>query len=113
MECLRLRVKDLDFTTNHIVVREGKGDKDRITMLPTVVKGPLTVHLTQVRALHQRDLERGFGRVALPDALNRKYRNAACEWGWQWVFPASQISVDPRSGFSAVTICMSRFHNAH
>jgi integron integrase len=98
IEGLRLRVKDIDFTANHIVVREGKGDKDRITMLPTVVKEPLTAHLVQIRALHQQDLARGFGRVALLDALDRKYRNAANEWSWQWVFPASQISVDPRSG---------------
>ena len=97
-EGLRLRVKDIDFTANHIVVREGKGDKDRITMLPSVVKEPLTAHLEQVRALHQQDLTRGFGRVALPDALDRKYRNAATEWGWQWVFPASHLSIDPRSG---------------
>ena len=97
-EGLRLRVKDLDFTTNQIVVREGKGDKDRITMLPSVVKEPLMVHLTRVRTLHQQDLESGFGRVALPDALERKYRNAAAEWGWQWVFPAAHLSVDPRSG---------------
>jgi integron integrase len=97
-EGLRLRVKDIDFTANHIVVREGKGDKDRITMLPSVVKEPLAAHLTRVRTLHQYDLARGFGRVALPDALDRKYRNAAGEWGWQWVFPASHLSVDPRSG---------------
>lgn len=73
-------------------------DFNRITMFPSVVKEPLTAHLVRVRALHQRDLARGFGRVALPDALGRKYRTAASEWGWQWVFPASQISVDPRSG---------------
>jgi integron integrase len=97
-EGLRLRVKDIDFTVNHIIVREGKGDKDRITMLPTVVKEPLTAHLARIRALHQHDLERGFGRVALPEALERKYRNAAAEWGWQWVFPAPHLSVDPRSG---------------
>jgi integrase len=97
-EGLRLRVKDIDFTANHIVVRESKGDKDRLTMLPSVVKAPLTAHLVQVRALHHQDLARGFGRVALPDALDRKYRNAAAEWGWQWVFPASHLSVDPRSG---------------
>lgn len=97
-EGLRLRVKDIDFTANHIVVREGKGDKDRITMLPSVVKVPLSAHLVQVRALHQQDLARGYGRVALPDALERKYRNAACEWGWQWVFPAAHLSIDPRSG---------------
>jgi len=98
MECLRLRVKDIDFTANHIVVREGKGNKDRITMLPTVVKPLLSAHLIRVRALHQLDLERGFGRVALPDALDRKYPNADKEWSWQWIFPASHISVDPRSG---------------
>jgi len=97
-EGLRLRVKDLNFSANQVVVREGKGNKDRITMLPAVVKEPLAAHLVQVRALHQQDLARGFGRVALPDALDRKYRNAASEWGWQWVFPASHLSVDPRSG---------------
>jgi integron integrase len=97
-EGLRIRIKDIDFTANHIVVREGKGDKDSVTMFPSMVKEPLTAHLVQVRALHQQDLTRGFGRVALPDALDRKYRNAASEWGWQWVFPASHISVDPRSG---------------
>ena len=98
MECLRLRVKDIDFSANHIVVREGKGNKDRITMLPIVVKAPLAAHLVRVRELHQRDLARGFGSVYLPHALHRKYPNAPTEWGWQWVFPASQISVDPRSG---------------
>ena len=98
MECLRLRVKDVDFAANQIVVREGKGQKDRITMLPVIVKGPLTDHLTRVREVHQRDLQCGFGRVLLPDALARKYPNADKEWGWQWVFPASQMSVDPRSG---------------
>ena len=97
-EGLRLRVKDVDFTANHIVVREGKGDQDRITMRPSIVKEPLTAHLTRVRTLHQQDLERGFGRVALPDALDHKYRHAAAAWGWQWVFPASHLSVDPRSG---------------
>ena len=105
-EGLRIRIKDIDFTANHIVVREGKGDKDRVTMLPSVVKEPLTAHLVQVRALPQQDLTRGFGRVALPDALDRKYRNAASEWGWQWVFPASHISVDPRSG-------IQRRHHLH
>jgi len=98
MECLRLRVKDLDFSANRLIVREGKGNKDRVTMLPAAVKGPLAEHLGRVRALHQRDLERGFGRVLLPDALQRKYPNADREWGWQWVFPASKIGVDPRSG---------------
>jgi integron integrase len=98
MECLRLRVKDIDFSANHIVVREGKGNKDRLTMLPLAVKAPLAAHLVRVRELHQRDLARGFGSVYLPDALHRKYPNAPKEWGWQWVFPARQLSVDPRSG---------------
>jgi len=91
-------VKDIDFGANHILVREGKGNKDRITMLPIAVKAPLAAHLARVREGHQHDLQRGFGQVLLPDALARKYPNAEKEWGWQWVFPASQISMDPRSG---------------
>lgn len=106
MECLRLRVKDIDFQTNQIVVREGKGSTDRMTILPTSVKESLSIYLERVRGLHQRDLERGFGRVLLPGALHRKYPNADREWGWQWVFPASQISIDPRSG-------ESRRHHLH
>ncbi len=98
MECLRLRVKDIDFSANHIIVREGKGNKDHITMLPSVVKAPLTAHLVQVRELHEQDLTRGLGSVYLPGALERKYPNASKAWGWQWIFPAKQISVDPRSG---------------
>jgi integron integrase len=98
MECLRLRVKDIDFSANHIVVREGKGNKDRLTMLPSLVKAPLAAHLTRVQELHQRDLARGLGSVYLPDALHRKYPHAPTAWGWQWVFPAKQISQDPRSG---------------
>jgi integron integrase len=97
-ECLRLRVKDVDFERNEILVREGKGNKDRVTMLPSVVKEPLSAHLERVRALHDRDLKGGFGRVQLPDALARKYPNASREWGWQWVFPASRICRDPRYG---------------
>jgi integron integrase len=97
MECLRLRVKDVDFARNHITVREGKGNKDRLTMLPTAVKELLARHLEEVREQHERDLAHGFGCVALPDALERKYPNANREWSWQWVFPATQVSVDPRS----------------
>jgi integron integrase len=97
MECLRLRVKDVDFARNQITVREGKGNKDRLTMLPTAVKELLARHLAHVPEQHERDLANGFGCVALPDALERKYLNANREWGWQWVFPATQISVDPRS----------------
>jgi len=97
MECLRLRIKDVDFARNQITVREGKGNKDRLTMLPSAVKEPLARHLERVREQHERDLTNGFGRVFLPDALDRKYPNANREWGWQWVFPATQISIDPRS----------------
>jgi len=87
-ECLQLRVKDIDFAANQIVVRHGKGQKDRLTVLPAMVKGPLAAHLDRVRRLHQQDLHEGYGRVQLPDALARKYPNADREWGWQWVFPA-------------------------
>jgi integron integrase len=98
MECLRLRVKDIDFSTNQIVVRDGKGNKDRLTMLPTTVKKPLIEHLEEVGELHQRDLQEGFGRVYMPYALERKYPNAAREWGWQYVFPASNRFVNPQTG---------------
>jgi integron integrase len=98
MECLRLRVKDVDFTRSEILVREGKGSKDRVTMLPGAVKDALTRHLARVRRLHDRDLKVGLGRVALPGALARKYPNADREWGWQWVFPAAKICTDPRFG---------------
>jgi integron integrase len=98
MECLRLRVKDIDFTTNQIVVRAGKGDKDRHTMLPTAVKEPLAKHLDLIKRQHQRDLDRGLGRVALPNALERKYPNARKEWAWQWVFPATSHYTDKVTG---------------
>jgi integron integrase len=98
LECLRLRVKDIDFASHQILLREGKGHKDRRTMLPAAVQEPLAAHLEHVRQRHQHDLAQGFGRVYVPDALQRKYPHASREWGWQWVFPASQISLDPRSG---------------
>jgi integron integrase len=98
LECLRLRVKDTDFSSHQILVREGKGNKDRRTMLPAAVKEPLAAHLEHVHQQHQHDLAQGFGRVYVPDALQRKYPYASSEWGWQCVFPASQISLDPRSG---------------
>lgn len=97
MECLRLRLKDLDFGYLQIVVRDGKGQKDRVTMLPQAMVEPLKRHLEHVRALHQQDLREGFGAVYLPDALERKYPQAAKEWGWQYVFPAKKRSIDPRS----------------
>jgi integron integrase len=98
MECLRLRVKDIDFTSNQIVVRAGKGDKDRHTMLPAAVKDPLSKHLNAIKRLHERDLERGVGGVSLPNALERKYPNAGKEWGWQWVFPATSHYTDKVTG---------------
>jgi integron integrase len=90
MECLRLRIKDVDFSSNQIIVRDGKGNKDRITMLPGVIKVPLKEHLKRVWKIHQLDIKDGFGRVYLPYALSRKYPNASREWNWQYVFPASK-----------------------
>ncbi|MBN8436909.1 MAG: integron integrase [Candidatus Accumulibacter sp.] len=98
MECLRLRVKDVDFARREILVREGKGFKDRVTMLPERLVAPLGEHLARVKALHAADLAAGFGDVYLPWALERKYPNAAREWAWQYVFVAARRSVDPRSG---------------
>lgn len=98
MECLRLRVKDVDFKRLEVLVREGKGGKDRITMLPESLVQPLQFHLQQVRVLFDADrAERATG-VMLPDALNRKYPNAGATWGWFWMFPASRSSNDPRTG---------------
>ncbi len=98
MECVRLRVKDLDFDYRAIVVRDGKGQKDRVVTLPDALIEPLRRHLGAVRNFHEKDLSDGYGEVYLPYALARKYPNAPREWGWQYVFPASQRSVDPRSG---------------
>lgn len=98
MELARLRVKDIDMDLNTLTVRSGKGDKDRTTILPATVKEQLKNHLIEVKRLHDSDLTRGYGEVHLPDALGRKYPNAGKEWAWQYVFPASNISVDPRSG---------------
>ena len=98
MEVARLRVKDIDFGSGLIFVRASKGDKDRSTILPGAVREPLQQHLTEVKALHNQDLAKGFGEVYLPDALAHKYPNAAKDWAWQYVFPSSKLSVDPRSG---------------
>jgi integron integrase len=106
LECLRLRVKDVDFARNEITVRQGKGDKDRRTMLPVRVRPDLIEHLGRVKRLHERDLADGYGMVWLPDALERKFPNAAWEWPWQWVFPSATRSMDPRSG-------VKRRHHAH
>jgi integron integrase len=98
MECLRLRVKDLDIPQRQITVRQGKGDKDRVTMLPALVIPALQQQLAHSRRLHALDLAEGYGAVELPDALARKYPQAASVWAWQYVFPAAQRSHDPRSG---------------
>jgi integron integrase len=98
LECLRLRVKDVDFERAELTIRDGKGQKDRMTTLPKRLIEPLRDHLARVKVRHERDLEEGFGRVYLPFALERKYPNADREWGWQYVFPSSRRSIDPRSG---------------
>jgi integron integrase len=98
LECLRLRIKDIDFSMNQITLRDAKGGRDRITILPASVKSPLLRHLSKVKALHERDLKEGFGEAFLPFALERKYRNANKAWAWQYVFPAARRSVDPRTG---------------
>ena len=98
MECLRLRVKDVDFARGEILVREGKGFKDRVTMLPSSLAQPLKQHLERVKVLHGEDLAAGFGDVFMPMALANKYQGAGKSWGWQYVFPSRNLSVDPRSG---------------
>ena len=98
LECLRLRVKDLDFERRAIIVRDAKGNEDRVTMLPDSVIEPLKEQLLRVKRLHQEDLAKGGGAVYLPDALDRKFPNAAREWLWQYVFPSDLLSADPRSG---------------
>lgn len=106
MECLRLRVKDLDFAYGQILVRDGKGQKDRVVPLPESLKEGLTAHLERVQALHETDLQGGVGEVYLPFALARKYPNAPKEWGWQYVFPSGKLSLDPRDG-------ITRRHHLH
>jgi len=106
MEGLRLRVKDLDFDRGQIVVREGKGDKDRVVMLPAALRDPLRTHLARVRVLWESDRAVGLPGVWMPDALDRKYPEAGKEWAWMWVFPAKRLAVDPRTG-------IQRRHHAH
>lgn len=106
LECLRLRVKDVSFIKREIVVREGKGFKDRVTMLPASLVAPMEAHLKRVERLHVSDLAQGYGEVYLPYALERKYPRAAREWAWQYVFPSIKRSIDPRSG-------AIRRHHAH
>jgi integron integrase len=98
MECLRLRVQDLDFSRSEILVRDGKGAKDRITMLPESLNAPLQDHLKKVKAIHEKDLVEGWGRVLLPDALDRKYPNAPKDWRWQWVFPQAHRWKNAQTG---------------
>jgi len=106
LEALRLRVKDIDFQSNEILIREGKGDKDRRTMLPAAIKPDLIAHAARVRKLHEEDLAAGFGSVFLPTALERKLPNAATEFRWQFLFPSARVSKDPRSG-------VVRRHHSH
>jgi integron integrase len=97
MEAVRLRVKDIDFKRQEIVIRDGKGEKDRVTMLPNSVAAALRVQVDNVKSLHENDLKHGYGEVYLPYALERKYKTAARELIWQYIFPAANISVDPRT----------------
>ncbi len=98
MESLRLRIQDIDFDRNEIMVRDGKGAKDRITMLPGSLKSPLRDHLRKVKEIHQQDLAEGWGRVQMPMALDRKYPNAPVDWRWQWVFPQEHRWKNHRTG---------------
>jgi integron integrase len=104
LECCTLRVKDLDFAYQQITVRDGKGGKDRVTVLPSSLAAPLADHLARVRVMHERDLGAGNGRAPLPHALGRKYLTATKEWRWQFVFPSAVLSPDRRTG----EVC--RFH---
>ena len=96
MECIRLRVKDIDFEINEIRVHSGKGDKDRLVPLPESIRPALQIHLERVKLIHEHDLAEGYGNVYLPNALARKYPNAGKEWEWQYVFPSGKLSLDPR-----------------
>ena len=96
MECIRLRIKDIDFKINEIRVHSGKGDKDRLVPLPESIKPALKIHLERVKLIHENDLSKGYGEAYLPNVLGRKYSKAGKEWGWQYVFPSSKLSQDPR-----------------
>ena len=106
IECVRMRVKDIDFDRNEIDVRRGKGQKDRVTMLPMDLHEPLHEQLRYARKRHDRDLSQGYGSVYMPFALAKKYKNAEKDWKWQYVFPSNTLSVDPRSG-------IKRRHHIH
>jgi integron integrase len=107
-ECLRLRVKDIEFNYNQIIARDTKGAVDRVTLLPGAVKINLKDHLEKVKALHEQDLKEGFGKVYLPFALEKKYPNANIQWAWQYVFPSAKRSIDPRSGLERRHHAMER-----
>ena len=98
LECLRLRIKDIDFDYKSVTVRDGKGQKDRTTMLAKKIVDPLKKHIKNIKELHEKDLANGYGSVYIPNALEKKYPNIAREFGWQYLFPATQLSIDPRSG---------------
>jgi integron integrase len=98
MECVRLRVKDVEPNTGQITVRDGKGEKDRVTMLPQTLAEPFRAQLVRARALYDADVAEGQANVYLPYALEQKYPHANRQWAWQWVFPAANLSVDPRAG---------------
>ena len=112
LECIRLRIQDVDFGQNLIFVRGGKGGKDRTTILPRNLREELQAHIEAVKALHHQDLEEGFGEVYIPEALARKYPKAARETGWHWVFPARARSLDPRSGRRCVIVRESGLQKA-
>jgi integron integrase len=103
---MRLRVKDIDFDNRQIIVRDGKGENDRFTILPESLIQPLQLHLRYMKSLHEKDLADGYGSVYLPYALERKYKNANTDWVWQYLFPASEISTDKRTG-------ITRRHHIH
>ena len=105
MECLRLRVQDIDLSRNEILVRDGKGAKDRVTMLPESLKAPLQEHLKKVKVIHEHDLAEGWGRVLMPNALDRKYPNAPKDWRWQWVFPQENRWKNGKTGEEGATSC--------
>ena len=98
MECLRLRIKDVDFENDLLMVRSGKRQKDRSLMIPGKIREELSRHVATAKEIHDQDVKMGYGEVSLPDALEKKYPRAPKEWGWQWVFPAEKLSVDPRTG---------------
>ena len=112
MECVRLRVKDVDFAYAQITVRDAKGGKDRVTMLPVNLGEPLQRHLVKVKAQHEQDIEDGFGSVHLPSALERKFPNARREWAWQYVFPSSRLAHDPRAECGGGRPLKQRHHMA-